>query len=86
MTIPQTTDDSEPRQQALGQTTGSKRVPMRQCVVTREALPQDALIRFGRSPDGMVVPDVSGKLPGRGVWITAQRESVQKGLDSNVFS
>lgn len=58
---------------------------MRQCAVTRESLPQDALIRFVRSPDGVVVPDVSGKLPGRGVWITADHAAVQKGLETGVF-
>lgn len=58
---------------------------MRQCAVTRESLPQDALIRFARSPDGIVVPDVSGKLPGRGVWITCDRSVVQKGLETGVF-
>ncbi|MDJ0921847.1 MAG: RNA-binding protein [Henriciella sp.] len=60
--------------------------PVRQCAVTRERLPQSALIRFVRSPDGLAVPDVAGKLPGRGLWITANRETVEKGLQADVFS
>jgi predicted RNA-binding protein YlxR (DUF448 family) len=48
----------------------------RTCVVTREAKPVDALIRFVVGPDGSVVPDLKRKLPGRGVWVTAEREMV----------
>lgn len=60
--------------------------PIRQCAVTRERLPQDALLRFVRSPDGVAVPDVSGKLPGRGIWITARREIVEKAAKTGAFS
>ena len=60
--------------------------PVRQCAVTRERHELDALIRFVRSPDGIAVPDVAGKLPGRGVWIKAYKGTVEKGLKSDVFS
>ncbi|MEM1147041.1 MAG: RNA-binding protein [Pseudomonadota bacterium] len=60
--------------------------PVRQCAVTRARLAPDALIRFVRGPDGTVVPDGFGKLPGRGVWITADREHLNTGLKTNVFS
>ena len=59
---------------------------VRQCAVTRERLAPDALIRFVRSPDGIVVPDSFGKLPGRGAWVAANRETLNSGLESNVFS
>ena len=59
---------------------------VRQCAVTRERLAPDALIRFVRSPDGIVVPDSFGKLPGRGAWIAADRETLHSGVESNVFS
>lgn len=59
---------------------------VRQCAVTRERLAPDALIRFARSPDGIVIPDSFGKLPGRGVWITASRETLEAGLETGVFS
>ena len=48
----------------------------RQCAVTREVQPVSSLIRFVLDPGGQVVPDLKRVLPGRGVWVTATRESV----------
>lgn len=48
--------------------------PVRRCLVTGESLPQAKLIRFVLSPDGQIIPDVDGKLPGRGLWLSAGRE------------
>jgi predicted RNA-binding protein YlxR (DUF448 family) len=48
----------------------------RTCVVTREAKPVAELIRFVAAPDGTIVPDLKRKLPGRGVWVTAERDKV----------
>ena len=52
--------------------------PERRCVVTGEVQPKAGLIRFVVGPDGMVVPDFAGKLPGRGLWVTAERAVVEK--------
>ena len=60
--------------------------PHRQCIVTRESLPQDEMIRFVRSPEGVAVPDVSSKLPGRGAWVTASRENVDAAAAKGAFS
>lgn len=83
--MPQTKNDAPQRRigAQLDEDTGG---PVRQCAVTRERHGQDALIRFVRSPDGIAVPDVAGKLPGRGAWIKAYRGTVEKGLKSDVFS
>jgi predicted RNA-binding protein YlxR (DUF448 family) len=48
----------------------------RTCIVTRVAKPVDALVRFVVAPDGSVVPDLRHRLPGRGVWVTAERATV----------
>lgn len=56
--------------------------PERRCLVTGETGPKAGLIRFVRAPDGTVVPDVLGKLPGRGFYVTASRpilEQARKG-------
>jgi predicted RNA-binding protein YlxR (DUF448 family)/ribosomal protein L30E len=66
-----------------GQDTGG---PVRQCLVSREILTQDELIRFVRSPDGEAVPDVAGKLPGRGAWVKADRASVEAAVEKGGFS
>lgn len=81
---PQSLNDSDKRLEAHQKSRAGKSV--RQCAVTRERLAPDALIRFVRSPDGIVVPDVFGKLPGRGAWVTANRETLESGLRSDVFS
>ena len=52
--------------------------PERRCVVTGEVQPKAGLIRFVVGPDGMVVPYFAGKLPGRGLWVTAERAVVEK--------
>lgn len=52
--------------------------PERSCIVTREAQPASGLIRFVVGPEGQVVPDVLGKLPGRGMWVSADRAVLEK--------
>jgi uncharacterized protein len=47
--------------------------PERKCIVTGEVQPKAGLIRFVIGPEGQVVPDILGKLPGRGIWVTADR-------------
>lgn len=47
--------------------------PERRCLVTGETGPKAGLVRFVAGPDGAVVPDVLGKLPGRGFYVTASR-------------
>mgnify|MGYP001799233399 CR=1 FL=1 len=54
----------------------------RKCIVTGEVQPKAGLIRFVVGPDGQVVPDILGKLPGRGMYVTADRailEQARKG-------
>ncbi|MFN4225874.1 MAG: RNA-binding protein [Hyphomonas sp.] len=60
--------------------------PERLCVVTRQRLPQAAMVRFVLSPDGVVTPDVAVRLPGRGVWVTAQRELVAAAEGKGAFA
>jgi predicted RNA-binding protein YlxR (DUF448 family)/ribosomal protein L30E len=59
------------------------------CAVTRQVMPIDELIRFVVAPDGAVVPDLKRKLPGRGLWIAAERarlvEAVRKGVFNRGF-
>lgn len=58
----------------------------RTCLVSRTAQPPEGLLRFVRSPEGVVVPDVKGKLPGRGVWVTARREIVAEAVRRKLFA
>ncbi len=44
------------------------------------------LIRFVAGPDGAVVPDLGRKLPGRGLWVAANRDSVAAAARKGAFS
>jgi predicted RNA-binding protein YlxR (DUF448 family) len=57
----------------------------RMCAVTRAVLPETQLIRFVAAPDGSVVADVKAKLPGRGIWVGAERRLVAEAVKRNVF-
>ena len=57
----------------------------RLCAVTRAVKPVDDLIRFVVGPDG-VVADLKRKLPGRGLWITADRAALKDAVTRNVFA
>ena len=46
--------------------------PERRCIATGEVQPKHGLIRFVVGPDGQIVPDLSEKLPGRGIWVAAE--------------
>lgn len=60
--------------------------PERRCIVTRESKPVSALLRFVVAPDGAVVPDLGATLPGRGIWVTADRASVEAAVAGKLFA
>ena len=67
---------------ADGKTGGNGRL----CIVTRESLPVEDLIRFVAGPDGHVVPDIKRQLPGRGCWVTARRSMVDQAIKRKLFA
>lgn len=60
--------------------------PERRCIVTGETGPKDGLIRFVLSPDGIVTPDVAERLPGRGIWVSADKATLQTAIDKKMFA
>ncbi len=58
----------------------------RRDVVSGEVMDEAKLIRFVAGPDGAVVPDLARKLPGRGVWVAADRASVEAAAKKNLFA
>jgi predicted RNA-binding protein YlxR (DUF448 family) len=71
-------DDAEPAADGDGR--------MRLCAATREAVDVEGLIRFVADPQGEIVPDLSRRLPGRGVWIKAEKAVVAQAVKTNVFA
>lgn len=60
--------------------------PERTCIATGAKQPQSRMVRFARSPDGLAVPDVAERLPGRGVWVSATRAAVETATRKGGFS
>lgn len=59
--------------------------PERKCIATGEAEPKTGLIRFVLGPDGRIVPDLAGKLPGRGVYVSSDRTALDKAVAKGLF-
>ena len=58
----------------------------RRDIVSGEVMDEARLVRFVAGPDGTVVPDLARKLPGRGLWVAADRASVEAAVKKNAFS
>lgn len=64
----------------------AQRSPERSCIITREAKPKAELIRFVVAPDGRLVPDLAGKLPGRGIYVGVSKLLVAEAIAKRAFS
>lgn len=58
----------------------------RRCIVSGDVRAPDDLIRFVVGPDQRLVPDVDGRLPGRGIWLSADRRAIDKARDKRLFA
>lgn len=60
--------------------------PLRRCIVTRESGPKEAMLRFVLGPDRDVVPDLAGRLPGRGMWLSARADVLERAIKRGAFA
>jgi predicted RNA-binding protein YlxR (DUF448 family) len=60
--------------------------PLRTCIATGEQTTPERLIRFVVAPDGEVVPDLARRLPGRGLWVRAERSAVERSVARKLFA
>ncbi len=60
--------------------------PERKCIATGETQPKTGLIRFVVGPEGRIVPDLAGKLPGRGLYVCANRAALEKAAQKGLFA
>lgn len=58
----------------------------RRDIVTGAVTDEARLVRFVAGPDGVVVPDLGRKLPGRWLWVAADRASVETAARKGLFS
>ena len=60
--------------------------PLRTCIVTGESLAPERMIRFVVGPEGDAVPDLARRLPGRGMWLKAERAIIEQAVARKAFS
>lgn len=60
--------------------------PLRRCIVTGTVKSPELMVRFVIGPDGAVVPDTEGNLPGRGIWLSAARDVVNTAVAKKLFA
>lgn len=58
----------------------------RRDLATGEVMGEEAMIRFVAGPGGVVTPDLARKLPGRGLWVAANRASVDLAAKKGLFA
>lgn len=57
----------------------------RRCIVSGDTLAREMLIRFVVGPDDTVVPDISARLPGRGMWLAGRHDIVAQACTKGAF-
>ncbi len=58
----------------------------RRCIATGIDLPKNQLLRFVLSPEHVVTFDAAHKLPGRGLWLTPQKDALALAMRKNLFA
>lgn len=72
------TADKPRRSQRPGIRARRAAAAQRRCIASGESKGREDLVRFVVAPDGSVVPDLEGRLPGRGLWLSPDREVLEK--------
>ena len=62
-----------------------RKIPLRTCVITKESLPKQELLRVVRTPEGEVKVDETGKLNGRGAYIKKDVSVLEKAKKSKIL-
>lgn len=60
--------------------------PERRCIATGKSGGKSGLIRFVIGPEDCIYPDLAGKLPGRGIWVAAERAALKKAVKKGLFA
>jgi predicted RNA-binding protein YlxR (DUF448 family) len=60
--------------------------PLRRCIATGERLDPRHMIRFVVGPEDRLVPDIAGKLPGRGIWVSAEKGALERAVAKHLFA
>lgn len=63
-----------------------KKIPMRSCVVTREKLKKEELIRIVRTKELEVKVDLTGKLNGKGAYLKRDIAVIKKAKTNKILN
>ncbi|MBR2787644.1 MAG: YlxR family protein [Erysipelotrichaceae bacterium] len=62
-----------------------KKIPMRRCLATNESFPKKELLRIVRTPEGEIKVDQTGKLNGKGAYLSKSNEALEIAKNRKVF-
>ena len=65
--------------------TRANKQKQRRCISSGEVCDKSAMIRFIVGPNNEIIPDISEKLPGRGIWVKSNRSFLEKALSKKLF-
>lgn len=65
--------------------TRANKQKQRRCISSGEVCDKSDMIRFIVGPNNEVIPDISEKLPGRGIWVKSNRSFLEKALSKKLF-
>ena len=60
-----------------------RKIPMRMCIITKEKVEKQSLIRIVKTPDNQVIIDLSGKANGKGAYLKKDKEVILKASKTN---
>ncbi len=63
----------------------SRKIPMRSCIVTREKLPKQELIRVVKNKENQVIVDLTGKANGRGAYLKRDADVIKKAQKTKIL-
>ena len=59
---------------------------MRKCLATNQSFPKKDLLRIVRTPDGQVKVDTTGKLNGKGAYISKSKDALELAKKTKVLN
>ena len=59
---------------------------LRTCIASGAQDAPERMLRFVVGPEGNVVPDLARRLPGKGMWLTAERTAVEQAMAKKLFA
>ncbi|KAA6405351.1 RNA-binding protein [Candidatus Tokpelaia sp.] len=64
----------------------ARRLKERRCIISRQTAAAENMLRFVAGPQGVLVADIKGNLPGRGAWLLARRTMVEEAVRRRAFA